>query len=66
MLVKASCALAKIANTLVLKAVAESKEQLKELTDATALVLKTSHELSVDRRAKIVHGPSVNKKYRES
>ena len=52
MLLKASCALAaKVANTLVLNATEGSKEQLKETTDALALqVLKTSHELSVDRR----------------
>ena len=46
-LLKASCALAKVANTLVLNNATEgSKEQLKEVTDALALVLKTSHELS--------------------
>lgn len=47
-LVKASFTLAKVSDALVKNPSNESKSQLRDITDAMALVLKTSHDLSVD------------------
>ena len=65
MLVKSACALTRVADKLVKSISAENKEQLKDILDALSLTLKTSHEISLDRRAKILNAPCVNKKYKK-
>ncbi|XP_070182738.1 transcriptional regulator ATRX homolog [Littorina saxatilis] len=65
MLLKATFALAKISDDLVQSASTQSKAMLKTVMDAVALILKTVHELSVDRRSRIVNAQNVNKKYRK-
>ena len=65
MLVKSACALTRVADNLVKSASAENKEQLKDILGALSLTLKTSHEISLDRRAKILNAPCVNKKYKK-
>ena len=43
----------------------ENSELLKDVNDATApLILKTLHDLSIDRRSKVVKGPYMNTRYR--
>ena len=64
MLLKTTYALAKVSNDLIETASAQNKEQLKNAMYAMALIMKTSHDISVDRRVNIVNAQNVNKNYR--
>ena len=43
----------------------ETKQLLKSTADALGLMLKTIHDISLDRRAKILYAHHINKKYRK-
>lgn len=43
----------------------ETKGLLRKTSDALGLMLKTVHDISMDRRAKILNAPHINKKYRK-
>ena len=55
-------ALTQTGDTCVQSANSEMKVLLRDVTDAIGLNLKTVHELSTDRRAKILHAQNVNQK----
>ena len=64
-LLKATFALAKTGDTCVKSTSAEMKALLRDVTDAIGLNLKTIHELSMERRAKILSAQNVKQKYRK-
>ena len=64
-LLKATFALAKTGDTCVKSTSAEMKALLRHGTDAIGLNLKTIHELSMERRAKILSAQNVKQKYRK-
>ena len=59
---RATFALTQTGDTCVQSANSEMKALLRDVTDAIGLNLKTVHELSTDRRAKILHAQNVNQK----
>ena len=65
MLLKATFALTNVCNELIENSGPEKKNMLREITDAMALILKTSNEMSLERRGKIVNAQNVNRKYRK-
>ncbi|KAK7466683.1 hypothetical protein BaRGS_00037215 [Batillaria attramentaria] len=63
LLMTAASALTEVSN-LMKTVVAENKESLRSAMDSMALIMKASHEISMDRRNKILNAPFMNKKYR--
>ncbi|XP_070192372.1 uncharacterized protein [Littorina saxatilis] len=43
----------------------EQKKLIKTIAEASGLILKTAYDMSLDRRAKILSGQNVNRKYRK-
>ena len=65
MLIKAVHALAYSCNTCVGSESQEMKNLVKNLSDAVSLNLKVVHEISLERRSRILTSPNINKKYRK-
>ena len=61
-LLKATFALVKTGNACVKSTNAKMKTLLRDVTGAIGLNLKTIHELSMERRAKILSAQNVNQK----
>ena len=59
MLMKTASTLAKAGNGII----GTDEEAFTNVTDAMALLLRTSQDTSVDRRTKILNGHSIHKKY---
>ncbi|XP_070189888.1 uncharacterized protein [Littorina saxatilis] len=53
------------ANECVGKTNIDVKKQMKSLTDSMGLILKATHEMSMDRRVSIMSAPQFNKKYKK-
>lgn len=65
-LVKATYALASVCDGLAKPSqMCDKKALMKKVSDAMALILKANHELSVERRMKIINSPNLNKRYRK-
>ncbi|KAK7487401.1 hypothetical protein BaRGS_00021363 [Batillaria attramentaria] len=65
LLMTAASALTEVSSNLMKTVVAENKESLRSAMDSMALIMKASHEISMDRRNKILNAPYMNKKYRK-
>ncbi|XP_070185868.1 uncharacterized protein [Littorina saxatilis] len=64
-LLKATYALANTADKCVKSEMQHMKDLVRDISDAVSLNLKTVHEMSMERRSKILNSPTVNKKYRK-
>ena len=65
MLIKAVNALAYSCDTCVGSKSQELKNLIKNPSDAMSLNMKVVHEISLERRSRILSSPNVNKKYRK-
>lgn len=63
-LLKATYALTKVCKGFVVKPSSENSDQLRDTTDAMSLILRATHDLSMERCVKILSASNINKKYR--
>lgn len=62
-LLQATYAVTKVCDSCVASTSLEMKSLVKEMADAISLTLKTVHELSLERHAKILNASNVNRRY---
>ncbi|XP_070210554.1 uncharacterized protein [Littorina saxatilis] len=64
-LMTATYVLATVADTCTKSSSVETKTLMKPILEAAGLVLKTIHDLSLDRRNRILNSQSLNRKYKK-
>ena len=65
LLTTATYALSRVADTCAASTVPETRGILKDVMDAVGLILKANHDLSMERRTKVMEAPQINRKYRK-